>query len=489
MKALFVKTFALLLIALFAGGVRAADIAVVISSDAKIYQEALEGFREVVGHRISSVQTLKDNPATWRDELKKVRSTIEPDLVFVIGTPALQAVSGEITNIPVVHAMVFNPLGVLPGHGKNVIGIGMNPSAAQTASLIRELNPKYRRVGTMFNPSRGGSLLQQAHSVFEKAGLQLVAREIRSVSEIGGALKSLENEIDIFWLWPEETFLADDILQRIVLFSFERKIPVLGLSERHTEIGALVSLSYGSAMDLGRQAGDAANRVLGDANATLASVIFPRQIKLTVNLKTARKFNVKIPGSIINRADNGIKAPVYRNGDWWVFRIKTLYPGGRAEVEEHRITFKNGSFETEHPIFLTGGDLPGTPSFLAFPSVFLEDPDRKWLDFPLLPGKSWSFNYSSVSYVRGKPRRTRSVAEVLGKSSKPIQTAAGAFEAIEISRHDQLGPVAYSTYFYSPLTKSVVRLKAEIDVNDPRSSGRQFELELIAYGTDRNQSR
>ena len=68
MRALFANVFALLLFALDVGGVRAADIAVVVSSDAKIYQEALEGFREVIGHRISSVQTLKDNPSTWRDE-------------------------------------------------------------------------------------------------------------------------------------------------------------------------------------------------------------------------------------------------------------------------------------------------------------------------------------------------------------------------------------------------------------------------------------
>jgi putative ABC transport system substrate-binding protein len=484
MKALFANVFALLF-ALGVGGARAADIAVVISSDAKIYQEALEGFREVVGHRISSVQTLKDNPATWRDELKKVRSTIEPDLVFVIGTPALQAVSGEITNIPVVHAMVFNPLGVLPAPGKNIIGIGMNPSAAQTVSLIRELNPKYRRVGTMFNPSRSGSLLQQARLVFEKAGLQLVAKEIRSASEIGGALKSLENEIDILWLWPDEAFLADEIVQRILLFSFASKIPVLGLSERHTEMGALLSVSYGSAKQMGEQAGELVNRILGGTTPSLVSLTMPRQVKLTVNLKTARKLDIEVPDSIIRRADNAVKAPVYQEGDWWVFRIKTIYSDGKAQVEDHRVLFKEGKFESDYPIFLTGGDLPGTPSVLPFASVFIADPRRRWLDFPLLPGKTWNFYYPSASYVRGRRRLTRAAAEVIGKASKPIVTPAGAFEAIEISRHDQVTVAAYLTYFYSPQTKSVVRLKAEMEFPHSESSGRQFELELVAYGTER----
>src|SRR5678815_1049115 len=108
MKALVAKIFAIFLLAASVGQSRAENIAVILSSDAAVYQETLEGFREVVRHRIVSIQTLNENPAGWHDELKKLRSAIEPDLVFVIGTSALQAVAGEITNIPVLHSMVFN---------------------------------------------------------------------------------------------------------------------------------------------------------------------------------------------------------------------------------------------------------------------------------------------------------------------------------------------------------------------------------------------
>ena len=55
MKALFAKVLVLLLVAVSAVGVHAANIAVVMSSEANVYQEALEGFREVVPHRIVSV--------------------------------------------------------------------------------------------------------------------------------------------------------------------------------------------------------------------------------------------------------------------------------------------------------------------------------------------------------------------------------------------------------------------------------------------------
>jgi putative ABC transport system substrate-binding protein len=451
MKTLVANVFLFLSLVVAAVPAGAENIAVVMSSDAPAYNEALKGFRETTQHRIVSVQTLKSDASTWRGEVQKLRSVVEPDLVFVIGTSALQAIAGEITNIPVVHAMVFNPLSVSSAAGKNIIGISMNPSAAQVISLIRELNPKYRRIGTMVDPSRSGPLFFQARSVFQKEGFQLVSREIRSASEIGGALKSFENEIDVLWLWPDEQFLTEEILQRIFLFSFERKIPVLGLSERHNDMGALVSLSYNSVKDMGRQAGELANRLFEAGKPTVVPHI--TQLKLTVNFKTARKFGVKIPDSIVNRTDNVVKAPVYRDGDWW--------------------------------IFLAGGDQPGTPSFLPFASVYLKDPQRQWLHFPLTSGKMWSFHYLRRNLV-GKTYPGTSAyatAEVVGEAAELIQTQAGTFKTIQINRTDALNGVAYLTYFYSPRAKSVVKLKAEAitSVVSPPTR-RLYELELIAYG-------
>ena len=163
----------------------AANVAVVMSSEASAYQEALAGFKEATRHRIASIQVLKQDPATWRDDLKKLRSVTEPDLVFVLGTSALQAAASEISEIPIVHAMVFNPFAVTNRTSKNVTGVSMIPPASQFASLLRELNPRYRRVGTLLDPVRAAPLLQESRSTFEKAGIHLVAREIRSAGEIG----------------------------------------------------------------------------------------------------------------------------------------------------------------------------------------------------------------------------------------------------------------------------------------------------------------
>jgi putative ABC transport system substrate-binding protein len=460
----------------------AGDVAVLMSSDAEVYQAALEGFRETSRHRIVSEYTMRENFSSLRNELTKIRSNNKPDVILAVGSAAL-GLAAEVNDIPVVHTLVFNPSSIIRPGVTNVTGIGMTPSANQALSLLKELNPKNRRVGVVFNPTTSGQIVSQARAVAQKERLQLVTREIRSPAEISAALKSLENEMDVLWLVPDETFLADEILQRVFLFSFETKIPVLGLSERHTQMGALLSLSYGSAKDMGRQAGEVANRLMGEAGETPMAHVALRQVKLTLNLKTARKLDVEVPDSIIRRADNGVKVPVYKDGEWWVFRIKTIYLDGKVEVEEHRVTFQNGKFESDDPAFLTGGDLAGPPSFLAFASVYIAEPGTKWLDFPLLAGKKWSFRYPRRQYYKGKPTWAMASAEVIGQVPQAVETQAGKFDAIEIHRVDSLSIPAYLTYFYSPQTKSVIKLRAEIHATAD-SSGRRFELELIAHGTD-----
>jgi putative ABC transport system substrate-binding protein len=491
MTALIANVIALVLFTVAAAGVRAADIAVVMSSDAEVYQEALEGFREAARHRIVGVQNLKNSAAGGRDELIKLRATTKPDLVFAIGTPALQLVAREITDIPVVHAMVLNPATVSPAAGKNSTGITMNPAAEQVMSLIKELNPKFRRIGVIFDPSKSAHLVAPARQAAQKAGLQLVSKEIHSPGEIIGALNSLRNEIDLLYLLPDETIVADEILQRIFLFSFDNKIPVLGFSERHTQTGALLSLAHGSVKDMGRQAAQLANTLIADKKPALPAPLPPRETKLTVNVKTAHKLGIDIPDSIINRADNAIKAPVYREGDWWVFRIKILSHSAPPRIQDHRVLYKNGKFESRDPSFLDGGDSFVWPSIYPFPSVYLTDPQRKWLDFPLLPGKAWSYRFIRTYFGRGTSNAPgfsygTASAEVIGQTSQLVKTAAGQFRAIEIQRRDSAvksGAPLQLTYYYSPQTKSVIK-SSVYDARYRHPVGYQFELELIAYGND-----
>ena len=91
-------------------------------------------------------------------------------------------------------------------------------------------------------------------------------------------------------------------MQQILLVSFRKKIPVLGLSERHARMGALLSLSFASSEDIGRQAGEIARAVLGGKAAAQIPYTTARNVTVAVNLKAAEKLGLEIPKLVLSRA-------------------------------------------------------------------------------------------------------------------------------------------------------------------------------------------
>jgi ABC-type uncharacterized transport system substrate-binding protein len=82
---------------------------------------------------------------------------------------------------------------------------------------------------------------------------------------------------------------------------------LLGLSRRHAEIGALLSLSFASSEDIGRQAGELANRTLAAKSLSAIPFTMARMLDLTVNLKTARKLGIEVPQSVVDAAHEVIR--------------------------------------------------------------------------------------------------------------------------------------------------------------------------------------
>ena len=161
-----------------------------------------------------------------------------------------------------------------------------------------------------------------------------------------------------------------------------------------------------------------------------------------------------------------VKAPDYADGDWWIFRTK-----GSGSPRESRVTYKNGKFESDHPTLLNS---------MLWMSVHLKDSKKKWLNFPLVPGKKWAFIVRHTSSTTGRTDMHAVEAVVVGPTPQPVKTASGTYEVTEIGAADLIrGVVREFTYFYSSKTKSVAKMTAEMD--HPTRGHRQYEAELIKY--------
>jgi putative ABC transport system substrate-binding protein len=301
--------FSVLVLALTAAAdpAMAGRVAVLMSAKVSEYDEALKGFKETAPHQIVAVYDMDGDLERGRKQLVEIDTKVKPDLIFAVGIWALQVVVGRASAVPVVYAMVLNPPSVIGAETKNVTGASMNVPVEQPLRLFKQLGPQIKRIGIIFNPAKTGYLVRRAHLVARDEGLELVTREIGSVKEAIGALDSFQDGIDALWVVPDETILSNAVIQQMLLVSYRRRIPLLGLSDRHAQMGALFSLSFASGVDIGRQAGELAHAILTGRAAADVPYTSARKVYLTVNLKAAQKLGLEIPPAILDRATNVIQ--------------------------------------------------------------------------------------------------------------------------------------------------------------------------------------
>lgn len=281
----------------------AARVAAIISAELDEYRAALQGFEETVDVDIVATYDMEGDPELGRRILDEITREVRPDLVLAVGVWALETVLQARVSLPVIYIMVLNPPSLIGPVPVNVTGASMNVSVADTIRLLRQLGPEIRRIGVIFSPDNTGYLVADAKAIARDAGLELITRKIASPKEAIGALRDLQQSgVDALWILPDANALGQRVVEYTMLLSYRHKIPVLGLSERQAMLGAVLSLSFASSRDIGRQAGELAKLVLAGKPPAEIPYTTARMVKLTVNLKAAKKLGLEVPESIVGRA-------------------------------------------------------------------------------------------------------------------------------------------------------------------------------------------
>lgn len=286
----------------------AGDVAVLMTAKAPAYEEAVRGFILSSGHSVVATYDMKGSRDRGRKFVKEIEKEVKPDLVLAVGIFALEVTAERDMGIPVVYAMVMNPPNVLGLNERHITGASMNVPVARAIEVFQQLSGRIRRIGTIFNPEHTGFIVKEAQSVTASSGLTLVAKEVRSTGEAVSALDELREEgIDAVWILPDSTVLAPAFIEHLLLFCYRSQLPLLGLSRRQAEMGALVSLYYLSNEDIGRQAGELAKQILEQEDSSILPFTRAREVGLAVNLKTAERIGIEVPEGVVTVASEVIQ--------------------------------------------------------------------------------------------------------------------------------------------------------------------------------------
>jgi putative tryptophan/tyrosine transport system substrate-binding protein len=240
---------------------------------------------------------------------------LQPDVIFSPSTPTTAALLKQTRTIPIVFAVVSDPVGsgfiasfARPGGG--VTGfILMEPTmAAKWLELLKEIAPSVNRVAIIFNPATA-SYAEYYLGPFKAAAASLavaaIVAPVRDTSALETVIAAQAREPNGGLIVMPDPFMNVHRAE-ITSLAAHHRLPIIYSDRIFTERGGL--LSYGNdRLDNFRSAASYVDRILKGAKPSELPIQAPVKFELVINLKTAKALGLDVPLHLQQRADEVIE--------------------------------------------------------------------------------------------------------------------------------------------------------------------------------------
>jgi putative ABC transport system substrate-binding protein len=238
---------------------------------------------------------------------------LQCEVIVARGTPVVAALLKETNTIPIVFAVVVDPVG--SGFVRSFAQPGGNVTGFQNyeftmvgkwVQLLKEIAPQVRRVAFVYNPATSPpGFVRALETVAPSMSVQLVGAPVHEPAEIDAALAALAREPGGGFLALPDIFLNENRVQLIGLAA-HHGLPAVYTSSLWTTNHGL--MSYGpDTPDLFYHTAGYVDRILKGEKPADLPVQAPTKYKLVINLKTANSLGLDVPATLLARADEVIE--------------------------------------------------------------------------------------------------------------------------------------------------------------------------------------
>src|SRR5262249_21146582 len=209
------------------------------------------------------------------------------------------AISDDIIGAGLVHS--------LGRPGGNVTGLTiMSPElSAKRLEVLQEMVAGMAYVAALFDPTTGRSQVSITENAARSLNLKLEVFEARNRDEIVAAFRAArEKGVEAVNVLASP--ILSQLFREIIEASAEYRLPAIYQWKEHVDVGGLIS--YGPSLAaMWRQSGTIVVKVLNGSNPEDLPVEQPTKFELAVNAKTAHVLGLRIPPSVLVRADEVIE--------------------------------------------------------------------------------------------------------------------------------------------------------------------------------------
>ena len=238
----------------------------------------------------------------------------KPDVIVVESTPAALAAKRATSTIPIVMALVGDPVGSglvvsLARPGGNITGLTNQTVdlAAKRLQLLKEALPRAGRVVVIFNPETlpNITIISRLKDAAPGLGVELKFISVRKAEELHSAFAGLRRST------VDALFVVDDAFMKahgeaILQLGMKARLPIVHADKPLARKGVLLSYAVDHPA-LFRRAAGYVDKIFRGANPADLPIEQPTKFELVVNLKTAKALGITIPESILVRADEVIR--------------------------------------------------------------------------------------------------------------------------------------------------------------------------------------
>jgi putative ABC transport system substrate-binding protein len=240
---------------------------------------------------------------------------LQPDLILTQSTPITAMVLQETRAIPIVFALVADPIGSgfvasFPQPGGNVTGfVTMEPTmAGKWLELLKEIAPRVARVAFLFNPATATYFeywLNPFKAAAASFAVEAIAAPVRDRSEFESVIAEQARAPNGGLIVMPDTF-TDVHRVEITSLAARYRLPAVYPYRQFTSVGGL--LFYGDDLiDNFRRAPTYVDRILKGEKPSELPVQAPVKFELVINLKTAKALGLDVPLDLQQRADEVIE--------------------------------------------------------------------------------------------------------------------------------------------------------------------------------------
>jgi len=293
------------------GGKKQYKIAIVLSATISVVDDMVVKFKQTLSQDGLDVAYTEYNgqgqnsnaPLIAKEAVQK-----SPDLIYVVGTPYVIALAQETKKIPIVFALMTDPVGgkvvqSLDHPGGNLTGTTDAVDVSVYFDLMKEVMPNVKNVGMIGNISEQNSstFINQSKAVAAQRNITVLVAPIASTNDILNAIKSLKGRVDILFTSNDNTVAS--AIGTVIQVTLNQGMPLI-TNGSFGDQGAMLGLGS-NIPEHGVASAQAVEKILRDGVKPATIPVYQQSVKdadISVNLTSARKLGVTIPQSVLSRA-------------------------------------------------------------------------------------------------------------------------------------------------------------------------------------------